>query len=237
MIRLLPSIAWPSYGIYLIGLSWIGNRFGTAERRRMSGSRIRQTSSPHQHRCPGRSRRWHAALHSAPVLLFTGIFIATASAQSMPTASRPGDLQFGGGVTFGSSDYNFNKVSLAGGSLYTTFDKRNHWGFEGDFHQVKPASDATVYERSYEVGPRFFFTKGRFVPYAKVLYGRGVYNFSGNVANIGYNLYTYGGGVDFLFTQGLNLRGDYEYQNWPGFPIATLHPSLITMGIAFHFSQ
>ena len=203
----------------------------------MSRSCIWDNSAPCRNRPTGSLRRLCVFSSRALLLLLAFCHISMAPAQSSPTASRPGDLQIGGGVTFGSSDYNFNKVSLSGGSFYTTFDKRSHWGFEADFHQVKPTSDATVYERSYEVGPRFFFTEGRFVPYAKLLYGRGVYNFSGNVANIGYNVYTYGGGVDFIFTQGINLRADYEYQNWSGFPIRTLHPGLITMGIAFHFSQ
>jgi hypothetical protein len=203
----------------------------------MSGLHIWETSSPRKQCCLCRIRRRHTSLRPAFALLLACCLVSTAPAQSSPTASRPGDLQFGGGVTFGNSDYNFNKVSLTGGSFYTTFDKRSHWGYEADFRQVKPASDTTVYERSYEFGPRFFFTRGRFVPYAKILYGRGVYNFSGNVANIGYNLYTFGGGVDFVFTQGINLRGDYEYQNWLGFPIATLHPGIVTMGIAFHFRQ
>jgi len=194
----------------------------------MNGSRTRQISSLH---C------LHAAVLVVSLLLLASCLISTAPAQSSPTASRPGDLQFGGGFTLGNSDYNFNNVSLNGGAFYITFDKRSHWGYEADFRQVKPSSDPTVYERTYEVGPRFYLSKGRFAPYAKILYGRGVYNFSGNVANIGYNLYTYGGGLDFYLTSGLNLRADYEYQNWVGFPIDTLHPGLITIGAAFHFRQ
>jgi hypothetical protein len=162
---------------------------------------------------------------------------ASLCAQSSPTASRAGDLQFGGGFTFGASDYNFNKLSLAGGTFYASFDRHEHWGYEAVFRQVKPSSDATIYERTYEVGPRFYFLRGRFAPYGKVLYGRGVYNFSNNVANIAYNLYIFGGGTDFALTPTLNLRADYEFQNWTGFPIATLHPSLVTIGMAYHFRK
>ena len=140
-------------------------------------------------------------------------------------------------MAFGSSAYNFNKISLTGGTAYATFDKRDHWGFEAGFHQLRPASDTTVYERSYEVGPRFYLARGLLAPYAKLLVGRGVYNFSGNVANIAYNLYTVGGGADFAFTPTLNLRADYELQSWSGFPTATLHPSLFTLGVAYHFRK
>jgi opacity protein-like surface antigen len=174
-------------------------------------------------------------IHRLLVFLLACCLSAAARAQSMPTASRAGDLQFGGGFTLGHSTYNFNKLSLTGGTAYATFDTHNHWGFEAAFHQIKPSTDATIYERSYEVGPRFYLTRGRLAPYGKVLIGRGVYNFSGNIANIAYNLYTVGGGADYALTQTINLRADYEVQNWLNFPIATLRPNLITIGAAYHF--
>jgi opacity protein-like surface antigen len=160
-----------------------------------------------------------------------------ASAQSRETATRIGDLQIGGGLVFAQSNYNFNPIKLIGGTLYTTFDKRNHWGGEFDFRHNIATYDSTVYERTYEIGPRVFVHRGPFIPYAKVMYGRGVYNFRDNVANVAYNIYTFGGGADYQLTRSLNLRGDYEYQTWMGFPIQNLHPSVVTVGVAFHFHE
>jgi opacity protein-like surface antigen len=157
--------------------------------------------------------------------------------RALPTATRAGDLQIGGGVALGSSNYNFNTSRLVGGVFYTTFDIRTHWGAEFNFHQNKSTTDSTVYERTYEVGPRLYVLKGNFEPYLKALYGRGVYNFSNNVANIAYNIYTVGGGADFRVRRSLNVRADYEYQTWPGFPLATLHPNVITVGVAYHFHE
>jgi hypothetical protein len=171
----------------------------------------------------------------ALVLLLAFSLPASARAQSMPTASRTGDIQFGGGFALGNSTYNFNKLSLTGGTAYATFDKQEHWGFEAGFHQVKPSSDPTIYERTYEVGPRVFFHRGRLAPYGKVLIGRGVYNFPNNIANIAYNLYTVVGGADFSLTPTINLRADYELQDWLSFPLATLRPNLFTIGAAYHF--
>jgi opacity protein-like surface antigen len=197
----------------------------------MHGTRTPQTSS-------SRHNGLQLQVRALAFALLIACCLSTlARAQSSPTASRAGDLQFGGGFAFGVSDYNFNKVSLAGGTLYASFDRREHWGYEVDFHQVKSSSDSTVYERTYEFGPRFYLTRGRFTPYGKVLYGRGVYNFSNNVANIAYNLYTFGGGTDFALTPTLNLRADYEFQSWSGFPLATLHPSLLSIGVAYHFRK
>jgi outer membrane protein with beta-barrel domain len=172
----------------------------------------------------------------ALICALTGIR-ARAQGHSLPTATRAGDLQLGGGVVLGSSNYNFNETDLVGAAFYTTFDVRSHWGGEANFHQISSSEDSTVYERTYEIGPRLYALRGFFEPYAKVLYGRGVYNFSRNVANIAYNVYTMGGGADFRVTRSLNIRGDYEYQTWPGFPIAALHPSVVTIGVAFHFHE
>jgi len=156
---------------------------------------------------------------------------------AMPTATRAGDLQLGAGLAFGSSNYNFAETHLVGAAFYTTFDVRTHWGAEASFHQNQSSENSTVYERTYEIGPRIYALRGAFAPYAKALYGRGVYNFSNNIANIAYNIYTVGGGADIRVTRSFNIRGDYEYQTWPGFPIATLHPSITTIGFAFHFHE
>jgi hypothetical protein len=156
---------------------------------------------------------------------------------ALPTATRAGDLQLGGAFALGSSNYNFSTSQLIGAAFYTTFDVRSHWGAEFNFRQTKPTSDSSVYERTYEVGPRLYVLRGSFAPYAKALYGRGIYNFSNNVANVAYNIYTAGVGFDCRVARSVNVRADYEYQTWPGFPIATLHPSVITLGVAFHFHE
>jgi len=171
------------------------------------------------------------------VLLFAGQARAQVGVHALPTATRAGDLQIGAAFALGSSTYNFNTSNLAGIAFYTTFDVRSHLGGEFNFHQNKSTQDSTVYERTYEIGPRIYVLKGNFAPYAKAMYGRGVYNFSNNIANIAYNIYTVGGGADLRVARSINVRADYEYQTWPGFPLATLHPSVITLGVAFHFHE
>jgi hypothetical protein len=172
------------------------------------------------------------------VALFAALCVSTpARAQFQPTASRIGDLQVGAGFVFAHSDYNFTPIRLLGAAGYIDFATRPHWGGEFSFHHTKESADSTVYERTYEIGPRIFVHRGPFVPYAKLLYGRGVYNFHNDVANVAYNMATAGGGIDFALRPSINLRADYEYQTWFGFPIANLHPSVITLGVAYHFHQ
>ncbi len=190
---------------------------------------------------PDRGRRLRRIINrclAAATLFAASAFAALpAGAQSLPTASRIGDLQFGGGFTIAHSAYNFIPIKLFGETGYTDFAMRPHWGGEFDFHRVISSQDSTVHETTFEIGPRVFFTRGRLTPYAKIFYGRGVYNFNHNLANIAYNIYTFGGGADIRITDRINLRGDYEYQNWMSFPLGTLHPSVITIGAAYHFPK
>lgn len=181
-----------------------------------------------------RNRMWNIAVAFVAGLILSGL---PADAQGLPTATRLGDLQIGGGFTFARSGYNFTPLHLIGETVYTTFDMRHFWGGEFDFHNLKGTEDSTVYERTYEIGPRVFLTRGAFKPYAKALIGRGVYNFPQGRANIAYNMYTFGGGADLAVRRQINVRLDYEYQNWAGFPLGTLHPSVLTLGVAYHFHE
>ena len=108
--------------------------------------------------------------------------------QAAPTASRSGDLQVGAGFTTASPDYGPDRIR--GFAFYSDFDFPRHYGVEVDFHQLNdPVGD--IYERSYEIGGRYFRRFGPrkdLKPYAKALYGRGVFNFPFNQANLAYNM-------------------------------------------------
>jgi opacity protein-like surface antigen len=170
------------------------------------------------------------------VLLLT-LLLASSSVcafgQARPTASRAGDLQVGGGFTIGRPDYLTNRIT--GFAFYSTFDFTPHFGAEVDFHQANDRSGTQVYERTYEFGGRYFRHYGRFAPYAKGLYGRGVYNFNQSQANLAYNMLVGGGGIDVAVHPRINVRADYEYQHWFGFQFSGLNPQLITIGAAYHF--
>lgn len=166
----------------------------------------------------------------------------TLFAQVRPSAKKLADLQIGGSFDVGSPDYSQNK--LYGFGAYTTFDFRPHLGVEGEFHQLDaPDSGLSIYERTYEIGPRYFWRFGHFEPYVKALAGRGIFNFppdprhpsSGPVANLGYTMWAGGFGTDYHLRPSLNLRADYEFQQWPGFPPNGLTPRVLSIGIAYHF--
>jgi hypothetical protein len=155
-------------------------------------------------------------------------------AQSEATASKTLDLKVGGSFATANSDYGGR---YNGGAAYVNVDFLPHIGIEGEFHFVKDPND--LYEKTYEVGGRYFRTYGRFVPYGKLMYGRGVFNFpplpDGFRPNLAYNLIAAGIGVDYKVKRYLYVRGDWEYQDWLGFQNSTLSPSILTVGAAYHF--
>ncbi len=159
----------------------------------------------------------------------------SALGQARSTASRAGDLQIGGG--FSSSQNKYLNSRVNGFDFYTDFDFLPHWGVELNFHQLNDRSGSKVYERTYEFGGRYVrhYGHGIFHPYAKGLYGRGVYNFNFDAANLAYNMLVGGAGADFAVHPRVNVRLDYEYQHWLGFQFQGLNPQVLTVGAAYHF--
>jgi hypothetical protein len=159
-----------------------------------------------------------------------------ARAQALPTSARPLDLQLGGGYSNANSDYEPQRIQ--GFGIYGDVDFRPHYGVEVDFHQMND-SGTKLYERTYEVGGRYFRNYGSMKPYVKALYGRGVLNYPNNVANLAYNMFVGGGGVDLAVKPYLNMRLDYEYQTWlSGLGIAHgITPQVLSIGVAYHFGN
>lgn len=188
------------------------------------------------------SRRTSSIARILVLFSLVGVAHTLLRGQAEPTAIRSGDLQVGGTFSQGNSDY--TATSFRGFGLYTTFDFRYHLGIEGVFHQINDSNNSTgMYERTYEVGPRYVFHYRRLRPYVGAMYGRGVFNFSpvGNQstgrygANVAFNLVAGRVGVDYRLRRSLTLRAGYEYQRWMGFLPAGLTPTMLEVGAAYHF--
>ena len=122
--------------------------------------------------------------------------------------------------------------------IYGTYDflKIKHIGIGIDA-EVKLdgiVSPTDIGEDTYLVGPRFnVFKRGKVNVYGKVLIGRGsIFNQDNNTSSA-YNVFAYGGGVEYRFLPKFNLRGDVELQQWPNFSPNTLSPISATIGVAY----
>lgn len=175
------------------------------------------------------------------IFLFTCLLGGTSAlyAQATATASRPTDLKIGGGFTYANADYSGH---YKGGMAFFTYDFTPHIGIEGNFHFIKGGGNSDLYEKTYEIGGRYFrnYHDNLFSPYVKAMYGRGVFNFpayvpSGPHPNLAYNLFAGGAGLDYKALPYLYFRGDFEYQRWLGFPPSGLTPTLFSFGVAYHF--
>ena len=180
---------------------------------------------------PGTSSPWRAFV----AFLFAGVVLTETAQgqQTAPAAIRSKMLQVGGGFTLDDPDY--SQPRFRGGSVYATLDFRSHLGVEFMFHQENTPRNDNLSERTYELGPRYVWHLSAVEPYVKVSYGRGVFNYPFNAANLAYNMVTGTGGVDIWVQRHIVLRGEYEYQRWVNFPPNALTPQLVTVGAAYRF--
>jgi Outer membrane protein beta-barrel domain len=168
----------------------------------------------------------------ASLLLFASAF--PLHPQALPTASRAGDVRLGGGFSMGTTGY--TQDTFRGFFVYGDFDFSRHLGVEAEFHQIDTPNGDQSYQRTYEIGGRYFRSYGPLVPYVKALVGRGDFNYPFGQVNLPYPVFAAGAGADLKLGKYLQLRGDYEFQKWTSFPNGGLTPQLVSFGIAYHFA-
>jgi Outer membrane protein beta-barrel domain len=158
----------------------------------------------------------------------------TLEGQALPTASRVADAQVGAGYSFARPDY--LPQTFQGFTVYGDFDFRPHLGVEAEFHQVNSTNGDLSYERTYEVGGRYFRTYGALVPYLKVMVGRGDFQYPFGQTELAYTLFAAGVGADFKLGPLFRVRAEYEFQKWINFPNGGFTPQIVTVGVAYHFA-
>jgi hypothetical protein len=184
------------------------------------------------------SRKSNASTHTlrgnalALLLLLGGA--APLYGQAIPAASRLGDAQIGVGYTSDRTGY--EPQSFPGFAAYAGLDLNLHLGIEAEFHQAKSTNGDQSYQRTYEIGGRYFRTYGPVVPYVKAMFGRGDFIYPTGQTGLAYNVFAGGVGADLKLGMYLRLRCEYEFQKWTSFPNGGLTPQLVTIGVAYHFA-
>lgn len=134
----------------------------------------------------------------------------------------------------------YGQTYIEGLSIYGDLDVTRHLGVEAVYQNASLRTPLDIGENAYLIGPRIRATRGRFIPYAKFLFGEGIFNYQQ-----GYNIrasseshfmYAFGAGVDVRATRRINVRlFDFEYQRWPGYGPHGLTPYAVSVGAAYAF--
>jgi len=178
------------------------------------------------------------------VLAFAALFFAASSqlhGQALPTATRNGLLQAGGGITSAQTDEFTPRITGITG--YVGLDFTKHLGIEADIHMLSIITPQDFVEKSYLLGARYVWHHGRLNPYIRVMGGIGQSAIQqpsqtyvpGTPGT--YMVIAGAGGLDIRLPHHINVRAiDFEYQMWPNFPPNGLSPTLITCGAAYRFN-
>ncbi len=142
-------------------------------------------------------------------------------------------MQIGAGLTITSPDYTLEHWKGITG--YASLDFSPHLGVEFIVRQANSKDGSQIYERTYELGPRYVLHYGRYNPFVRATYGRGVFNFPNNEANLAFNTAGGAGGMDFNVKHHVNIRAEYEVVRWLNFPNNGLQPMNATIGAAYRF--
>ncbi|MGD0894252.1 MAG: porin family protein [Terracidiphilus sp.] len=179
-----------------------------------------------------------------PVLFWMSLaFIAAAAkAQVVPAAYGPGhSLWVGGEYSNVSASFPYqNAQRLWGISAFADYNFSGRLGVEAGARWLRFNSFYGETEDNYLAGPRYTLGKfGRFQPYAKFLVGIGKIQYPFTIRSGTYLALAPGGGIDYRLSPRWAVRGEYEYQLWPGSPgfanepAHELTPNGFHVGIAF----
>ena len=129
---------------------------------------------------------------------------------------------------------------LEGVGVFADFKLTGRIGLEGDARFLRFGGFEGSTESSYLAGPKgYFFTRGRFQPYGKLLVGVGKIHYPFEIGDASYFAMAPGVGAGYRLSRRWALRAEYEYQIWhnsPGYanePNHELTPNGFHVGVAF----
>jgi len=162
-----------------------------------------------------------------------------ASAQEMPTETKPGAFIAAGGE-FSAYKLDYGEHKLGGYGMYLDMNLTTNYGIEGEARWLNINQQANVYASTYLVGPRMMFNPrilGPVTPYVKLLVGDGKFNFPYNYATGSYFVLAPGAGADMQLGQSKFIVRliDVEYQDWPQFSFGPMHSYGVSVGISYRF--
>lgn len=175
-------------------------------------------------------------------VLAAGIFAGAAQAQVVASAVAPGRALWVGGE-YSNIHAGFPYQSsqrLWGGGAFADYHLTGHIGIEAEARLLRFNSFFGETETNYLAGPRYLAGRwGRLQPFAQCLAGMSKIQYPFQIGNGNYLAIAPGAGVNYRLARRLTLRGEYEYQLWPGSPgipyepAHQITPSGFHVGVAF----
>jgi hypothetical protein len=174
-------------------------------------------------------KMWSSLILCFATLLFV---IPSLHAQALYTAEQKTRIQAGFGVLSLNPDYTTGRV--IGFSAWGDYDFSKYIGVEASAHFGEFITPGDITENSYLIGPRFTYRHRKLAAYGKALVGRATITNQDYNLSSSYNLYAFGGGVEYRVLRKINIRAfDVEMQKWPDFPPHGLSPMAITIGASY----
>jgi opacity protein-like surface antigen len=145
------------------------------------------------------------------------LLLPTIGRAQVVAAGKGGNQSLYVGGTFSDFDPDYGYQRLYGIGAFVDYNLTPRLGAEAEvrFHRFNQLAD--IHEDNYLIGPRYTYRRRRYVFFAKALVGVGYFNFPFNAAHGSYFDVALGGGLDYRLTRRIYVRGEYEYQIWPGF--------------------
>ena len=129
-----------------------------------------------------------------------------------------------------------------GASFYANFDFTRNIGVTAEVNYPTTRTPQDFLEKSYLIGGRFVYPVRRYRPYVKILAGVGNTSYDRPVPYINfpgtpdsYGVIAYGGGLDYVLTNRINLRAALEAQHWGSYPGGAIDPFMFSVGAAYRF--
>ena len=166
---------------------------------------------------------------SSLIVGFASLLLAVPSlhSQAVHTADRTTRIQAGVGVLALNPDYTTGNV--IGLSAWGDYDFSKYIGLEASAHFQEFITPGDITENSYLIGPRFMYRRKGLTAYGKATITNQQLDLSSS-----YNIYAFGGGLEYRIVRKLNLRiVDFEQQEWTSFQPHTLAPAAITIGVSY----
>lgn len=160
--------------------------------------------------------------------LATGLFASAAHAQVVPSATSPVHALWVGGEysNFSASFPYQSGKRLWGIGAFADYHLNSHIGLEAEARFLRFNSFYGEMEDNYLAGPRYLMGRfGRLQPYAQCLAGIGKIQYPFAIGNGNYLALAPGAGANYRIARRWSLRGEYEYQLWPGSPNIANQPA------------